>query len=406
MVQSSDGSITGYVSIIRDMTEQKKLQEQLNQSQKMEAIGTLAGGVAHDFNNLLTVIMGNADLALMNASKDTDIYDTLTEIRNTGNRAASLTRQLLAFSRKQIIQPVIVNLNELLSNLKKMLKRLIGENINLKTLHSPDLYKIEADPGQIEQIIMNLAVNARDAMPKGGMLTIETANMDFDADYLKYHGTENTPGPYVMLAVTDTGKGMDKETQSRIFEPFFTTKERGRGTGLGLSTVYGIVKQNHGNIWVYSEPERGATFKAYFPKAKKDTKAIKKGKSPQPSLKGDETILIAEDDENLCTMTERMLKGYGYKILTASNGEEAVEKISSHKGRIDLLLTDVIMPGMDGKELAGMIQQKHPKIKIIYMSGYTDDAIAHYGILEEGLDFIEKPFSQKDLALKVREAVD
>jgi CheY-like chemotaxis protein len=282
-------------------------------------------------------------------------------------------------------------------------RRLIGEDIDFTTVYDPDLYKIEAYPGQVEQVIMNLTVNVIDAMPKGGSLTIETANIYLNTGYFKDHGVEIQPGPYVMIAITDTGKGMDRETQSRIFEPFFTIKERGRGTGLGLSMAYGIVKQNHGHIWVYSEPERGTTFKIYFPRSKKDKKVIKKDTSPQVSLKGTETILIVEDDETLCTM---MLKGYGYNILTVLNGEEALKKVSTQKGPIDLLLTDVVMPGMNGKELAGMIQQKHPGIKIIYMSGYTDNAIANYGILEEGLNFIEKPFSRKDVARKVREALD
>ncbi|MEA3361488.1 MAG: cache domain-containing protein [Thermodesulfobacteriota bacterium] len=386
--------------------EKEKLHAQLLQSQKMEAIGTLAGGVAHDFNNLLTIIIGSAELALMNIGEDNDIYKNITEIRNTGDRAASLTRQLLAFSRKQLIQPITLNLNETLTTLEKMLHRLIGEDIDLTTVFDPDLYKIEADPGQIEQVVMNLTVNARDAMPKGGKLTIETTNMGLDTGYFKDHGVESQPGPYVMLAITDTGKGMDRETQSRIFEPFFTTKERGRGTGLGLSTVYGIVKQNHGHIWVYSEPESGTTFKIYFPMSQKNTETIKKDQSPESSLKGAETILIVEDDETLCAMTKMILKGYGYNILTALNGEEGLKKISNHKGTIDLLLTDVVMPGMDGKKLAGIIQEKHPDIKIIYMSGYTDNAIANYGILEEGLNFIQKPFSRKDLARKVREALD
>jgi len=386
--------------------ERKKLEAQLNQAQKMEAIGVLAGGVAHDFNNILTSIIGNADLAQMKSDKNNPIYKNLGEISRAGERAATLTRQLLAFSRKELIKPVALDLNQVTMNLEKMLRRLIGEDIDLVTAYAPNPCQVEADPGQMEQVIMNLSVNARDAMPKGGKITIETENVELDKGYFREHGVENEVRSYVMLAITDNGIGMDKETQARIFEPFFTTKEVGRGTGLGLSTIYGIVKQNRGYIWVYSEKGKGTTFKVYLPRIEADARDLEKEESSERSLTGSETILVVEDDEMLRDMAGKMIKGYGYSIITARDGKEAIKISGSHDGPIHLLLTDVVMPGMTGRELAEKLQPRFPEIKVLYMSGYTGNAIAHHGVLEKDVEFIQKPFTQEGLASKVREVLD
>ncbi len=409
--ESEDSAI---LAIAEDLTERKKeeeekkkLEAQLNQAQKMEAIGVLAGGVAHDFNNLLTAIIGNADLVLGDLDKNSPLNESIEEIRKAGHRAAALTRQLLAFSRKELIQPEVLDLNSLMMNLEKMLRRLIGEDIDLVTVYSPVPWQVEADPGQMEQVVMNLAVNARDAMPKGGKLTIETANVELDEDYFREHGIKSEAGPYVMLAITDSGIGMDKETQARIFEPFFTTKKMGRGTGLGLSTVYGIVKQNKGHIWVYSDPGKGTTFKVYFPRADEEIEGVKNEQAPAArSLEGSETILVVEDDEMLRKMTERMLKGYGYSVITARDGAEALQISGTHGGPINLMLTDVIMPGMSGQDLAEQLESSAPEIKVLYMSGYTDNAIAHHGVLEKDVDFLQKPFTRESLGKKVREVLD
>ena len=392
---------------VRDITEHKKLEAQLRQSQKMEAIGILAGGVAHDFNNILTTIIGNAELALMNVIKDKSLRKGIKEIKKAGERAASLTRQLLAFSRKQIVQPKILDINELLTDMEKMLGRLIGEDIELLTIPAPALWQVEIDPGQIEQVIMNLAINAKDAMPCGGKLTIETANADLDENYSHEHGIEEKKsGPYVMLAVSDTGIGMDKETHEHIFEPFFTTKKVGKGTGLGLATVYGIVKQNNGFIWVYSEPKQGATFKVYLPEVKKDADPEKKEKKPVVKLAGSETVLIVEDDGLLRNLTQNTLQSYGYRILDAKNGEDAIRVCKEYDGRIDLMITDVVMPKIGGREAAKRLLPLYPQMKVIYMSGYTDDAIVHHGVLKPGLNFLEKPFTLEGLARKVRQVLD
>ena len=413
VIRSSDGRTRGYVGVMRDFSERKhafeekkKLEAQLQQAQKMEAIGTLAGGVAHDFNNLLTSILGNAELALMDLGKDNPLYESLKEIIKAGNSAASLTRQLLAFSRKQILQPVVLNLNTVTADIDKMLRRMIGEDIELKTLLEPDLGNVTSDPGQIEQVLINLAVNARDAMPQGGKLTIETANVDLEEDYFVNHGVIAVPGPYVMLAVTDTGCGMDKETQSRIFEPFFTTKEKGKGTGLGLSTVYGIVKQSNGFVWAYSEPGRGTTFKIYLSRVEGEEVLLKKEKGPTDKLKGSEAVLIVEDDAALRNLAQKTLHLYGYSVLEAENGEEALRVSKEHEGPIHLMITDVVMPKMGGKETAERLQPLYPQMKVIYMSGYTDNAIAHHGVLEPGLNFLEKPFTPQGLVRRVREVLD
>jgi len=397
----------GLIVTVADISEAKQLAAQFQQAQKMEAIGILAGGVAHDFNNILTIIIGNAELALMKVGKDDSLRKGIEEIRAAGEGAASLTRQLLAFSRKQIIQPEILDLNEILIGIEKMLGRLIGENVELLMIPGPGLWQVEAGPGQMEQVIMNLAANARDAMPKGGKLTIETANVDLDENYFHKHGLqEEEPGSYVMLAVSDTGIGMDKETQSHIFEPFFTTKEAGKGTGLGLSTVYGIVKQNNGFIWVYSEPGQGSTFKVYLPKAKGDAASDKEEQHPVTARGGSETILIVEDDDSLRKLSQITLQQHGYSVLEAENGEDALRVSEAYVGPIDLLVTDVVMPKMGGKETAERLQALYPYMKVLYMSGYTDNSIVHQGVLAGGLNFLQKPFSPQALLRKVREILD
>ncbi len=397
----------GQILTVADISEAKQLAAQFQQAQKMEAIGILAGGVAHDFNNILTIIIGNADLALMEVGKDASPRQRIEEIRTAGERAASLTRQLLAFSRKQIIQPEILDLNELLTDIEKMLGRLIGEDVELLRIPGPALWQVKVDPGQMEQVIMNLAINARDAMPRGGKLTVETANVDLDENYFRKHGLqEDKPGAYVMLAVSDTGSGMDEGTQSHIFEPFFTTKGVGKGTGLGLSTVYGIVKQNNGFIWVYSEPGQGSVFKVYLPKAKGDAASEKKEQHPETALVGSETILIVEDDDSLRKLLQRTLQQHGYSVLEAENGEDALRVSKAYGGPIDLLITDVVMPRMGGKETAERLQPLYPRMKVLYTSGYTDNTIVHHGVLATGLNFLQKPFSPVTLARKVIEILD
>ena len=386
--------------------EKKKLEAQLRQAQKMEAVGTLAGGVAHDFNNLLTAIICNTQLVLMDAGKDESLRKKIEEIEKAGEKAASLTRQLLAFSRKQMIKPEVLDLNEEINETEKMLKRTIGEDIEFQTVLEPELWKVYADFGQIDQVIVNMVVNARDAMPQGGKLIIETANADLDKNYFREHAIEEAPGPYVILAVSDTGSGMDKETQKHIFEPFFTTKEVGKGSGLGLSTVYGIVKQNNGFIWVYSEPGQGTTFKVYLPKVKGVAEPEEKEQTPVDDVSGSETVLIVEDDDGLRKLAQEVLQSYGYRILAAENGEEALMVGKEHEGPIHLLLTDVVMPKMGGKEAADRLQPLYPQMKVIYMSGYTDNAIIHHGVLAPGLNFFQKPFSAEGLARKVREVLD
>ncbi|MBE9570272.1 MAG: cache domain-containing protein, partial [Proteobacteria bacterium] len=404
-LRDQQGKIIGAIETFQDITERRSMEEQLRQSQKMEAIGTLAGGVAHDFNNLLTVIIGNAELALMNAIKDESLRKEIEDIKKTGDKAASLTRQLLAFSRKQIIMPEVLYLNEEINNTEKILKRIIRENIELQMVLEPELWKVYADSGQINQVIMNMVINARYAMPQGGKLTIETANADLNKNYFRKHGIKETPGHYVMLTVSDTGIGMDKETQKHIFEPFFTTKEVGKGTGLGLSTVYGIVKQNNGFIWVYSEPGKGTTFNVYLPEMKEDVEPEKKEQTPVVDLSGSETVLIVEDDTRLLNLAQKVLQSYGYRILAAENGEEALKIGKQHEGSIHVMITDVVMPKMGGREAAELLQPLYPQMKVIYMSGYTDNAIVRHGVLKPGLNFLEKPFTPESLVRKVREVL-
>jgi two-component system cell cycle sensor histidine kinase/response regulator CckA len=396
------GRSVGVQSIARDISERKRLEDQLRQSQKMESIGRLAGGIAHDFNNLLTAIIGYSQLVRYRLASEDPLRTDIEEIEKAGKRAAELTHQLLAFSRKQILQPKILDLNNVISNIEKMLRRLIGEDIEFRTELAADLGQVKVDPGQIDQIIMNLAVNARDAMPQTGKLTVETENVELDESYAQNHLSVN-PGRYVMLAVSDTGIGMDKETQARIFEPFFTTKESGKGTGLGLATVYGIVKQSGGHIWVYSEKGQGTTFKIYLPRIEESTEAEEKPASSRETFTGTETILLVEDDEMVRQLTHQILELSGYIVLEASNPAEALRLHEAYKDPIHLMITDIVMPGMSGRELAQQLAQKGHQVKVLFISGYTDNAIVHHGILDEGTHFLQKPFTPDSLTRKIRE---
>ncbi|MFH1834461.1 MAG: ATP-binding protein, partial [bacterium] len=378
------GKPIGLASTERDITERKKLEEQIWGSQKMDAIGSLAGGIAHDFNNLLSVILSYTGFAIEGVREGDPMRDDLLEVKKAGERAAALTRQLLAFSRKQVLQPVALSLNQSATGVEKMLRRILGEDIDLLQKLAPDLGLTLADPGQIEQVLMNLVVNARDAMPEGGKLTIETCNVEIDEEYAARH-VAVTPGSYVQVAVTDTGGGMDKQTKARIFEPFFTTKEKGKGTGLGLSTVYGIVKQSGGNIWVYSEPGKGTTFKIYLPRDfSSRTPTHTKLPAVLSRIMGTETILVVEDEEALRKVAKRSLEAAGYKVLIAADGDDALLKGTQHAGDIHLLLTDVVMPRMSGRVLAQELSKTRPTLKVVYMSGYTDNAIVHHGVLDAG----------------------
>lgn len=394
--------IKGY---IYDITEYKKLEEQFRQAQKLEAVGRLAGGVAHDFNNLLSVIDGYSQMLLEGLPRDNSLRKNVEMIRKAGERAESLIGQLLAFSRKQVLQLCILNLNKLVTNLEKMLGRVIGEDIDLVTIKDPDLKNIKADPNQMEQVLMNLAVNARDAMPNGGKLIIETQNVELDEDYMQQHPVVKA-GSYVMLAMSDTGTGMNAEIKSNIFEPFFTTKEEAKGTGLGLSTVYGIVKQSDGYIWVYSEPGKGSTFKIYLPQVKEAAAEEIPVKPKAKSLQGSETILLVEDDDQVRDVGEMILSNYGYKVLKAQNGEEAIKISEQYKSAIQLVITDVVLPGISGKNLADQMAASQPEMKVLYVSGYTGDAIVRHGILDAGVFFLSKPFGPEKLLQKVRDVLD
>jgi len=398
------GQVPQLLSIVRDVTDHKHLEERFRQAQKMEAFGQLAGGVSHDFNNLLTVITGYSEMLLSSMIAADRQRDFIREIRKAGERAASLTRQLLAFSRKQLLKPVELDLNGLISETEKMLRRLIGEDIDLATTLDPTLGRVKADPGQLEQVVMNLVVNARDAMPAGGLLTIETQNVELDQVYTQKH-TEIQPGRYVMLAVTDSGCGMDDATRRKIFEPFFTTKEVGKGTGLGLATVHGIVKQSGGSIEVYSEVGRGTTFKIYLPLVNDAIPSRESHTSLSPMPRGAETVLLAEDEEAVRTAIVITLESSGYTVLIASNGEEALQICQQHHGPIHLLVTDVVMPKMSGRQLAESAVGVRPTIKVLFLSGYTDDAIVRHGVLEAGMAFLQKPFTPMVLARKVREVL-
>jgi len=399
----------GIIGVFTDITEHKRLQDQLHQAQKMESIGRLAGGVAHDFNNLLTVIIGYCEMLLDDTKDNPTAASMVKGINRAAERAASLTKQLLAFSRKQIIQPKQLNINELVVNLEKMLRRLIGEHIALTTRLEAEPGVIKVDPAQLEQVLMNLAVNARDAMSDGGKLTIETSNIYLDDAYCRLH-SELAPGNYVMLSISDTGCGMDEKTEENIFEPFFTTKEPGKGTGLGLSTVYGIVKQSGGHIGFYSQLQKGTTFNIYIPMAA-DAEAAgfnaKEQESMEPkAVEGSESLLVVEDQEHLREMMVESLKLYGYSVIAAQDGAEALEICQQKKQSFDLLITDVVMPEMNGKELAEKIARQSPGIKTLYISGYAEDTIGDHHILLEGLSFLPKPFSPTTLAQKVRHILD
>lgn len=384
--------------------EQAK-EEQLRQSQKMEAVGQLAGGVAHDFNNLLTAITGYSELTLRDLADDSPLRSRITEIKKAGDRAASLTRQLLAFSRKQILQPKVLDLNAVIPETDKMLRRLLGENIVLQTVLDDSLGQVKADPGQIEQILMNLSINARDAMPSGGRLTIETANVHLDRDSVNKQAVLRA-GNYVMLSVSDNGCGMDDETQAQVFEPFFTTKEVGKGTGLGLSTVYGIVKQSEGSIWLYSEVGRGTTFKIYLPRIDEADEVSEQPDRVSSAPRGNETVLLVEDEDIVRILSTEILERQGYTVVAAANGEEGLRACKEFEGRIDLMITDVVMPHIGGRELAEQVALLRPDTRVLFMSGFTDDAIVRHGVLDKGVFFIQKPFSPDALARKARQVLD
>jgi len=400
-IHDADGNIIGASAIARNISAQKKIEDQLRQSQKMEAVGRLAGGVAHDFNNLLGIV--TACTELLRSRVDTESLEYLDNIREAANRGAGLTRQLLAFSRRQAVQTQILDLNERIRELSKLLKPLMGDDVEIFLPPRSKTAVVEFDPGQIDQIVLNLAVNARDAMPRGGKLIIDTGVFDIDENFAQEHTM--TPGRYVMLAISDNGTGMDEVTRTRIFEPFFTTKETGKGTGLGLATVYGIVKQAGGHIWVYSEPGQGTTFKIYLPSAEH-----KLGMGPEeqaealPAKRDGVTILLAEDDPIMRKLTRKMLEEHGYKVLEATNGEGALDVISRHPSSIDLTLTDVAMKGMNGPDLVLRLMDSHPGMKIIYMSGYTGELIAHQG-LQSGIPLLEKPFTRAALLKTIDEAL-
>jgi PAS domain S-box-containing protein len=403
------GRVTGVLGIGRDITDRKKLEDQFRQSQKMEAVGQLAGGVAHDFNNLLTVITGNAELLLDGTNLGSrQMQECLQDVKQAGLKAASLTRQLLAFSRKQLMTPEVLDLNNLITNLQKMLRRLIGEDINLSTNLAPDLWLVKADPGQIEQVLLNLAVNSRDAMPQGGKLSISTANTVLDEEFASVNSLFRS-GDFVMLAVEDTGCGMDETTQSHIFEPFFTTKEIGKGTGLGLATVYGIVSQSNGHIDVSSHTGQGTTFRIYLPRhriptapAVASTSQLDDGRTLPPELRGTETVLLVEDEEMVRNLARDILRQAGHTVLEARHGSEAIRICEQYGAPIHLIVTDVVMPEMGGIELMRRIKSLRPHVKFLYISGYTDDALIRQGIRTDEVSYLPKPFTRKDLITKVR----
>jgi PAS domain S-box-containing protein len=402
----NDPSVAAIVLNVRDITDRRRLEDQLRQAQKMEAVGQLAGGVAHDFNNLLTAILGYCNLMLDDLPREDPLRADLEEIHSAGERAAALTRQLLAFSRRQMLQPQVVDVNTIVRQLEKLLRRLISEDVELVTALAPNLMPVRVDPASIEQILVNLAVNARDAMPLGGRLTIETANVELDGAYALAHVTVK-PGRYVMLAVSDTGQGMDEATRARVFEPFFTTKEQGKGTGLGLATVYGMVKQSGGYIWVYSEPGRGSVFKVYLPHAEQRVAppAEHLGRRHTDDMHGWETVLLVEDEDAVRALAREVLRRHGYIVLEARHGVEALRAAERHTDDIHLMVTDVVMPHMSGRDLVERLSTVRPKMKVLFMSGYTDHAVMHRD-LTPGSAFIQKPFTPEAFARKVRAVLD
>jgi two-component system cell cycle sensor histidine kinase/response regulator CckA len=392
------------LAVILDITSRRELEEQLRQSQKMEAVGMLAGGVAHDFNNLLTIITGYSQLILNNLRPEDANRHSVEQIMRAGERAAALTKQLLAFSRRQVLQPKVLDLNRLVGSLTAMLQRLIGEDVDLRLVLRPDIGRVHADPGQVEQVLMNLVVNARDAMPKGGVLTVETANVELDESYVSRH-IEVKSGPYVMLAVSDNGAGMDEATRGRLFEPFFTTKAAGKGTGLGLSTVFGIVKQSGGSLQVYSEPGSGTSVKVFLPRIEQ---AVANDPEAQRKVarRGHETVLLVEDDDMVRNLVRETLERDGYTVIDANSPVEARRASDKFEGTIHLLITDVIMPKTNGRELAEQLTRRRPNMKVLYMSGYTDSAIASSGVLERESAFLQKPFTPVALTGKVRDILE
>jgi two-component system cell cycle sensor histidine kinase/response regulator CckA len=411
-VRNPDGTVRYFEGFVNDISERKRseeekrrLQEQLVQAQKMEAVGQLAGGIAHDFNNLLTAITGYSELLLGELPPEDLRRGHAEEIRKAGERAASLTQQLLAFSRRQVLEPKVLDVNTVVSDIERMLRRLIGEHIELKTNKAEDLWKVRADPGQIEQALLNLILNARDAMPDGGTLTIETANADLDESFSRSH-VPTQPGAYVCVSVSDTGMGIRDEVKARLFEPFFTTKERGKGTGLGLSTTYGIIKQSGGYLWCDSEVGRGATFRVFLPRVEEPVSETLERKVLPPLHPGNETVLLVEDEPEVRALVQRILKTQGYTVVTAANPDEALAVSREFKGVIQILVTDVVMPGMSGPQLADRLIPTRPDMRVLFVSGYTDDAMAPHGILEPGKAFLQKPFTPSALARKIREVLD
>ena len=405
LVRGNDGTITGILTTVQDITERKRAEDELRQAQKMESVGRLAGGVAHDFNNMLGVILGHAELALEQVDREQPIHSDLTEIQAAATRSAGLTRQLLAFARKQTIAPKVLDLNETVGSMLTMLRRLIGEDIALRWQPGANLWPVKVDPSQIDQILTNLCINARDAIADVGKVTIETGNRTVGEDECADH-PGFVPGAYVRLVASDDGCGMDKDTHAHLFEPFFTTKEMGKGTGLGLATVYGIVKQNDGFIYVYSEPGQGTTFTIYLPRHVGKAERAQTDDLAKSTARGHETILLVEDEPSILKLTTTMLERQGYIVLAAHTPGEAIRLAAEHAGQIDLLMTDVIMPEMNGRDLAKNLLGCYPDLKRLFMSGYTANVIAHHGALDAGVSFIQKPFSVKELAAKVRETLD
>jgi PAS domain S-box-containing protein len=409
-LRGPDGEIVGVIGVALDITDRKQLADQLRQSQKLQAVGELAGGVAHDFNNLLMVVKGHAEmladrLPRDSADRQNPALQNVEQIQQAAERAAALTRQLLAFSRMQVLQPRVLDLNEVVAGMIQMVSRVIGANIELAFLPGANLGRVKADPSQIEQVALNLVVNARDAMPDGGRLTIETSNVQLERDYATQHAVVD-PGPYVMLTVSDSGTGMDAATKARIFEPFFTTKAQGRGTGLGLATVYGVVKQSGGYVWVYSELGHGTTFKVYLPMVQAPAEKTAPEKTVQGHEPGTETILFVEDEQSVRELVSEYLSARGYRVLDASDGQQALEIAAAHSGKIQLLITDVVMPRLSGRELAARLAATRPDLKVLYISGYTDDSVFRHGVLQGGMDFMQKPFNLKALAAKIREVLE